>query len=264
MTLRFPQWQGAGQKVPIIEGVQTLEKYYGDAITHSLITESHTMQTSNIINHFSVIHNHTLRCRELVKVQQPETIFTIGGDCGVELIPVSWLNQRYENLGVIWFDAHADANTPHSSPSKNFHGMPLRHLCGQGDQTLVDFCFKPIQPQQIFYLGVRDIDLPEQKWIDDHDIFLSKEGVLDLLLKTLHQQNMTKLYIHFDVDVLDPVDYPYSLLPVQDGLKVKRAMDIIKKLKDEFEVVGTSLTEVTATAVDQLKTIAGILDLLKI
>jgi len=67
------------------------------------------MITSNPINNYSAIYNQALRCRELLKKEQPEKIYTIGGDCGIELMPVSYLNERYENLGIIWFDAHADA-----------------------------------------------------------------------------------------------------------------------------------------------------------
>jgi len=260
MTLWFPQWQGANQESPLRTGVRTLEKYYGEAITHRLTTESHTMQTSNIIHHYSAIHNHTLRCRELLKATQPATLFTIGGDCGVELIPVSYLNQRYENLGVVWFDAHADANTPASSPSKNFHGMPLRHLCGDGDLTLISYCFKTLQPQQIFYMGVRDVDRQEKKWIEEQSIFSSKEGSESLLIKALHQQNITTLYIHFDVDVLEPTAYPHALLPTTGGLPIERTYNTIKRLKEEFRVIGTSITEVTATEVGQLKAISGILD----
>lgn len=264
MTLLFPQWQGADREVAIMDGVKTLTEYYGDAITHQIITESHTMQTSKEIKHFSAIHNQTLRCRELVRAQQPKHIFTIGGDCGVELIPVSWLNQQYENLGVIWFDAHADGNTPEGSMSKNFHGMPLRHLCGEGDQTLVNLCFQTILPEQIFYLGVRDIDPLEQMWIKKKGIFLSKEGKADELLAVLGRRKITHLYIHFDVDVLDPLVYSDSLLPVKGGMPVKSAAAILKRLKEDFTVVGTSLTEVTATKISQLEVIGEILDSLKI
>ena len=72
MILLFPQWQGADRKAPIVQGTKTLKAYYGKKITHRIITESHTMVTSNPIKNYSAIYNQTLRCRELLKKEQPK------------------------------------------------------------------------------------------------------------------------------------------------------------------------------------------------
>jgi len=262
MILLFPQWQGANKHDPILQGTETLQKYYGSQITHRVITESHTMKTSKDIRNYSAIYNQTLRCHELLKKEQPEKIYTIGGDCGIELMPVSYLNNRYENLGLIWFDAHADANTPESSYSKNFHGMPLRQLCGAGDEALGKLCFSTIQPDQILYLGLRDIDEPEKVWIRKQNIFHSAAAEIAPILEYLTSKNIQNLYIHFDVDALNPEDYGHALLPINGGLKIKQAISVIKILEKEFNVVGTSLTEVTARSQKQLAPIKSILDLL--
>lgn len=263
MILLFPQWQGANRKEPIIQGTETLKDYYRTKITHRIITESHTMVTSNPIKNYSAIYNQTLRCRELLKKEQPKKIYTIGGDCGIELMPVSYLNNRYDNLGIIWFDAHADANTPTSSVSKNFHGMPLRQLCGAGDTELNKLCFSKVNPNQILYLGLRDVDEPEATWINKENIFKSPEAEISSILKALKTRNVQHLYIHFDVDALNPADYDHALLPIQNGLKINHAVKIIALLKNEFTVVGSSLTEVTAKNQKQLEPIKPILDLLE-
>ena len=263
MILLFPQWQGGNQKDPIIQGTETLKEYYGTKITHRVITESHTMVTSNPIKNYSAIYNQTLRCRELLKKEQPQKIFTIGGDCGIELMPISYLNKQYENLGIIWFDAHADANTPKSSGSKHFHGMPLRQLCGEGDSALNELCFSNINPSQILYLGLRDVDAPEQLWIDKENIFTSLEAELSSILKVLKAKEVQHLYVHFDVDVLNPASYSHSLLPIQNGLEITHATKILEIMKKEFNVVGASLTEVTAKDLRQLEPIRPILDLLE-
>ena len=262
MIILFPQWQGANRKDPIIQGTETLKEYYKNKITHRVITESHTMVTSNPIKNYSAIYNQTLRCSELLKIEKPKKIFTIGGDCGIELMPVSYLNDQYENLGIIWFDAHADANTPSSSVSKNFHGMPLRQLCGDGDAELNKLCFSKVNPSQILYLGLRDIDAPEIAWINKENIFKSPEAETSSILKALKTREVQHLYIHFDVDALSPADYGHALLPIPNGLRINHATRIIKLLKKEFIVVGTSLTEVTAKDLKQLEPIQPILDLL--
>ncbi len=263
MILLFPQWQGANRKDPIIQGTETLKEYYGTKITHRVITETHTMITSNPIKNYSAIYNQTLRCREILKKEQPKKIYTIGGDCGIELMPVSYLNERYENLGIIWFDAHGDANTPASSVSKNFHGMPLRQLCGEGDEALNKLCFSRINPNQILYLGLRDVDDPEEAWIDKENIFKSPEAEISSILEILKARKVQHLYIHFDVDALNPADYGHALLPIKNGLSTHHAIKTIEMLLKEFNVVGTSLTEVTASNQKQLIPIKPILDSLE-
>ncbi len=260
MILLFPQWQGANRRDPILRGTETLQTYYGRQITHRVVTESHTMVTNNPINNYSAIYNQTLRCRELLKKEQPQKIYTIGGDCGIELMPVSYLNERYENLGIIWFDAHADANTPDSSISKNFHGMPLRQLCGDGDLELGKLSFSTIKPQQILYLGVRDLDVPEEAWIQKENIFISPKAEISTILSTLHQRKIQNLYIHFDIDVLNPEVYKHSLLPINGGISIKNAIKVLKILGKDFKVVGTSLTEVVARSQKELTRIKSILN----
>ncbi len=262
MILLFPQWQGANRRDPIVRGTERLGVYYGTQITHRVITESHRMVTSNPIQNYSAIYNQTLRCRELLKKEQPKKIYTIGGDCGIELMPVSYLNARYNNLGIIWFDAHADANTPESSISKNFHGMSLRQLCGEGDNALSQLSFSTINPEQILYLGLRDVDVPENNWINKENIFTSPEAEISPVLATLRERKIQHLYIHFDVDVLDPKDYKHSLLPVDGGINILHAYKVIKLLNKEINVVGTSLTEVTAASQRALEPIKPILDIL--
>ena len=262
MVLLFPQWQGANRRKPIEQGTKTLEQYYGSQITHRIIMESHTMKTSKSINNYSAIYNQTLRCRELLKKEQPKKIYTIGGDCGIELMPVSYLNERYENLGVIWFDAHGDANTPQSSASKNYHGMPLRQLCGDGDEALGKLCFSTIHPSQIVYIGLRDVDEPEKEWIKKENIFNSPEAEISTIITTLKARKVQNIYLHFDIDVVNPTDYEHALLSVQDGISIDQATKTIKKIMEEFEVVGTSLTEVTADSQENLEPISEILELL--
>jgi len=262
MILFFPQWQGANRREPIEQGTKTLDQYYGTQITHRIIMEDHTMITSKSINNYSAIYNQALRCRELLIKEQPEKIYTIGGDCGIELMPVSYLNERYENLGVIWFDAHADANTPQSSVSKNFHGMPLRQLSGEGDEALGKLCFSTIDPNQIVYIGLRDIDPPEEEWIKKENIFKSLEAEISNIISTLKSRNVQNIYLHFDIDVVNPNDYDHALLPIKGGISIDQATKTIRKIMEEFEIVGTSLTEVIAGSQENLESISGILDLL--
>ena len=70
--------------------------------------------------------------RSILFILDLDKIATLGGDCGVDMIPISYLNKKYKcGLGIFWIDAHADIHTPESSPSQNFHGMPIRIMMGK-------------------------------------------------------------------------------------------------------------------------------------
>lgn len=103
-------------------------------------------------------------------------------------------------------DAHADLNTPESSPSKAFHGMPLRILLGEGNSAFVDLLFSNLEPAQICYVGLRDLDDPESEYIMQHNITTIADCLFeDVQDKIKHFKNV---YIHLDLDVLDKSEPP--------------------------------------------------------
>ncbi len=95
------------------------------------------LTTIDNIKCFEPILEQTKFFKEIIIDSKPDKISTIGGDCAVEIMPISYLNKIYqEDLCIIYIDAHADLNTPESSPSKAFHGMPLRTLLGEGKRRI--------------------------------------------------------------------------------------------------------------------------------
>lgn len=91
----------------------------------------------------------------------------IGGDHSIAIGSISGVSQHYENLGIIWYDAHGDLNIPEESPSGNIHGMPLRVLLGDGDKQLVNISgYAPkVKPENIVLIGMRDLDVGERDFI---------------------------------------------------------------------------------------------------
>jgi arginase len=127
------------------------------------------------------IENDILGYRQILSLLQiarakilstsPDRIFTLGGSCGIETLPVSYLNHKYGgDLAVVWLDAHADLNTPESSLSKHFHGMPLRTLLGEGDRHICEQSFSILRADQIFLAGTRELDLAESELIKNQKI----------------------------------------------------------------------------------------------
>ena len=177
-------------------------------------------------------------------------------------MPVSYLNQKYPNLGVIWFDAHADINRPCDSASCNFHGMPLRTLLGEGEPRMEHLLSSTIEASQIHYLGLRDIDPAEKLRIDEGNIYAPAKANIEELVNILHQKDIQYLYLHFDFDCLEPSEYPETYYQVPKGLKIKVAEQCISALKKEFHVVGSSVLESITTNQEKLRPITGIINLL--
>jgi arginase len=178
----------------------------------------------------------------------PDRIFSIGGDCGIEIAPASFLNKKYEgNLGLIWLDAHGDLNTPESSPSGHFHGMALRALLGEGADPIQEMAFSRFHRDQVFLVGCRDLDPPEQLYVDQEKITLfSIEDIRQrprAIIDELKHRGFENIYIHIDLDVLDPQQFPFVKCPTPGGISFEALLRLVNKLKDNFNIRGFSMVE---------------------
>jgi len=266
MKIYFPQWQGSGTGERIEAGAKTVLDYLDNpkfiSISLSDISAGKDGKKKYDINNYDAITEQLSRLKKAIEIENPETIQTIGGDCGLEIVPVSFLNNKYPNLGVIWFDAHADINKPCDSASCNFHGMPLRTLLGEGEEHMDSLLFSKIRDSQIHYVGVRDIDEAEQKRIKKGHIYAPRETDVEHLIATLKSKGITNLYLHFDFDCLEPKDYDKTYYQVPDGVTIQQAETCIKGLQENFDIVGSSVLESTTTSISELKPIEGIINLL--
>src|SRR5699024_6941158 len=95
-----------------------------------------------------------------------------GGDHSIAIGSIAGISNHYENLGVIWYDAHGDLNTDKTSPSGNIHGMPLAVNLGLGDERLISIHgnYPKIKPENIVIIGARDLDPGEKDLIREKGI----------------------------------------------------------------------------------------------
>ncbi len=265
MNLFFPQWQGSG-KIELYQGAHQLLKSapfstksfesIPVALTYSLTS------SENILGYSQITAQLSEACRTIAN-HNPNKIFTLGGDCGVELAPVSFLNPKYgSSLAVIWLDAHGDLNTPDSSPSAHFHGMPLRTLLGEGDPAILKQIFSTLLPEQIFLVGTRELDPLEGHFIQQRSLsFLPAKAVneanYERLIIQLNRGSFTKLYIHLDLDVIDPTDFPHVACPTPNGIHTNNLHKLILSLKENFEIVGASVLEFCPSQSAQFATSAS-------
>lgn len=165
----------------------------------------------------------------------------IGGDHSLGLGSISGASKYYNNLAVIWVDAHGDINTHETSPSGNVHGMPLAAAMGIGHNTLTKLYFedRKVDPKNVFIIGARDLDNGELQLIEDHKLNVytteevQKRGVEDILndiKEILIKNKVDAVHLSFDIDSIDPKFLPGTGTPVENGLTVNEAKFILKYL----------------------------------
>jgi len=254
-----PQWQGSGLTDELRLGAETFMSYFKDRETQVVPLSTKGLTIAANIKCFDPLLEQTRLFKEIIVNSNPDKISTIGGDCGIEIVPISYLNKIYRgDLGVIYIDAHADLNTPESSPSKAFHGMPLRMLLGEGNEAFIDLLFSRLNPEQICYMGLRDLDEPESQYITQHNMTSIADCRFEYVEDIL--KNFKHVYIHLDLDVLDKSEYAFSMFPTDIGSTVADVTDLVRKIKANCHVVGFCITESIATSVEQLEPIKSIID----
>jgi arginase len=197
-----------------------------------------------------VLERHLLAVRAaLAEVPSGERAVIIGGDCSVDLAPVeAALSAFGDRLALVWFDAHGDLNTPESSPSGAFHGMVLRALIGDGPEGLRPA--RSLSADRVVLAGARSLDPGEQDLVESRGIrHLSVEQLTEPgpLLAAVRATGAEAVYLHIDLDVLDPRVFPAVGTPEPGGLGVDELLEAVRALKEEFTLAGLALTEYERT-----------------
>jgi len=192
---------------------------------------------------------------ELASIDGPAV--TIGGDCGVELAAISHVLDR--DAAVVWFDAHPDLNTPESSTSKAFTGMVLRTLLGDGPTALVPAA--PLDAARVVLVGARAFDPEEDAVISARGIrtIAADEVGPESIIAAAEATGATTVYVHIDLDVLDPADIAGLGAPEPFGVRATVLVETIKALLARFPLAGAGITEFAPaspeSAVEDLPTI---------
>ncbi len=258
LKLFFPQWQGAGDAKELYHGAAAICKgcFSEEEFCKVEVALEEDLRLHKDIIGYEPILSQLECAAERISVNSPAKIFMIGGDCGTELAPVSFLNKIYKgDLAVIWLDAHGDLNTPSSSASKKFHGMPLRFLLGEGEEEIIAKCFSKLDASQVFLAGARDFDEEECHFIRTNDMScLSVEDIGDRaenLINSIRSKGFHQVYLHLDLDVLDPDCFPGVLCPSPEGLSLEALDGILEGLMENFNTVGFGVLEHAAPQVGE-------------
>lgn len=183
---------------------------------------------------------------------------SLGGDhsmaIGTQAGVAKFYRDREQAIGVLWIDAHADMNTPETSPSGNIHGMPFAVTLGQGPEPLTQiFGFAPkTQANTCVLIGARDLDSRERRHVKESgvNVFtmrdIDEQGMRAVMEKSLGlaTANTAGFVVSFDMDVVDPHEAPGVGTPVPGGITFREAHLAMEMVADSKKMLAFELVEI--------------------
>jgi arginase len=200
----------------------------------------------------------------------------LGGDHSLSMGSVLGVARHWQQHGrgvsVLWFDAHADYNTPQTTESQNMHGMSAAFLCGEaGLESLIpDVTRPPLQPDALHLFGVRSIDREEKQVIRNRGINVvdmrridrfGVEEAIQKILETVKARNHL-LHLSFDLDVLDPEAAPGVGTIVPGGVTYREAHLVMEMLYDSGLVASVDVVELNPFLDDRGRTARAAVELI--
>ncbi len=245
------QINAAEQNYPLFEKLRTNKIPVGEIYPFHV-----RLPSIDYIQEFVTLHNTIYeQYSQHLKTFSKNLIFT--GDHSSAAAFIGTLKDQYpdKKMGVIWIDAHGDLHSPYTTPSGNFHGMPLSTLLGldnkaekarnlneetsEGWEKLKRLGQKAItpkiNPRDIFFIDIRDLEDQEWDIINHYHInyttpkFRKAHGIQRIIEQVRNfSAQFDHVYISFDVDSLDASLVPGTGTPVEDGLSWKEAQQLLQ------------------------------------
>jgi arginase len=199
-----------------------------------------------------------LKERTLSVMKEGYRPVVLGGDHSLSMGSISGVSQFHgeqgKSMGLIWFDAHGDMNTPETSSSGNVHGMPLAHLLGLGNGGLSDVggSDPQIRPGSTVLIGIRDLDDREKKMIADSGVrvFTMKDidrhgisHVMEIAIE-IASRGGTGFHVSFDVDAMDPSVARGVGTPSRGGLTYRESHLSLEIIADAKLMTSMDVVEV--------------------
>jgi arginase len=200
--------------------------------------------------------NQTLHDAVYAELQQQRLPILLGGDHSLAIGSISAVarhcREQGKKLRVLWFDAHADFNTPTLTPSGNIHGMPVACLCGLGpaEHTGMSGAVQALNPKSIRQIGIRSVDAGEKRLVHDIGIevfdmrYIDEMGMRNVMQLALALVDAnTHLHVSLDVDFLDPNIAPGVGTTVRGGPTYREAQLCMEMIADTGRLASLDLVE---------------------
>jgi len=230
--MAYPQWQGSGRSQHLRRGALAAAEVCGQYGPVAQVPDAGDGEARGGINRWTAILEQFRAARTLLDVHRPRRVLTAGGDCACDVAVIDYLHRQYDDLTVIWVDAHLDANTASTSPSGNFHGMPVATLLGSPPEALRPLLGSPLSPAQFRYFSAHVGDPGDWSFQREHGLQWLEPA----------QAIPGRVHIHFDLDVFDPAEFPH--LAYLDGkLPVDTGVALVRDIASRNTLVGLTITE---------------------
>jgi arginase len=182
----------------------------------------------------------------------------LGGDHSVAVGTASGVSRHFrgrnQTAGLIWLDAHADMNTPESSPSGNVHGMPLACILGMGPPELAGLLgFRPkIAAHNAVIVGLRDVDQLEKGHLRESGIRaftmrdIDERGLRSVMEEAIRlaSDGTAGFHLSLDMDFVDPQHAPGVGTPVRGGATYREAHLAMEMICDSGKMIALEVVEV--------------------
>ncbi len=182
----------------------------------------------------------------------------LGGDHSVAMGTVTGMSRHFrkrgEKLGLIWIDAHADMNTPESSPSGNVHGMPMACVLGMGPRELTHLGgYAPkVEAGNVAIVGLRSVDEVERQNVRGTGVHaftmrdLDERGLRSVMQEAIEHatRGTAGFHLSFDMDAVDPQEAPGVGTPVRGGMTYREAHLAMETVCDSGHMVSMEMVEV--------------------
>ena len=206
-------------------------------------------------------------------VQSGHFPLVIGGDHSIAIGTMGGVASTEPRQGLLWIDAHADFNTPDSSPSGNIHGMPVAAILGHGPEALANAAGvspKALETNTVI-LGLRSVDREEAErlrssnitYFTMHDIDL--RGIAPIIeesIGVLTADGVEHVHLSFDADAIDPRHAPGTGTPVVGGFTYRESHLMMELLAEADIITSAEFTEVNPILDDQNQTAELIVELI--
>lgn len=192
----------------------------------------------------------------LVELERSQLPILLGGDHCLGIGSIGAVARHCRRHGrklrVLWFDAHADANTNELTPSGNIHGMPMAILCGHGPKELIEIggAVPAIAPSTIRQIGIRSVDQGEKRFVHQLGFevfdmrFIDEMGMRHTMETALAGVDAdTHLHVSFDVDFLDPDIAPGVGTTVAGGPSYREAQLCMEMIADTRRLASLDIVE---------------------
>ncbi|MDL5353205.1 arginase family protein [Microbacterium sp. zg-YB36] len=239
-----PQWQGSpsARAMLLVDGAEAIA---GDLPRASCTRVEVPLEAGEALG--TGVH----RLSALTRIQSlvaealapyVEPVVVVGGDCAVAVPAIAHAASRHPNLAVLWCDAHGDLHDSASSPSGAFAGMALRAVLGDDGVLSAP---TSIPPERVVLAGARELDAAEAAFLQASAVtHVPAEAFADpaALADAVAATGADAVYVHVDLDVLDPAAITGVGLPVPFGIDVAQLVAALGQLRERMPLVGASLS----------------------